>query len=227
MWYIVLVRSFVFFTYNNTMGKGIMIEEAFRSALIESSSGEEIDELWKEIVQCYSEPHRHYHTLDHLDNVVAELVPVRHAIKDRTAMVMAIAYHDIVYDVSKLDNEELSAELAYQRLTQLRLPEPQKETCKILILATKTHQLAGKEDFNLFVDADLAILGAPPTFYENYCSQIRQEHKDYPDELYVSGRIKVLNRFLKMSSIFKTRYFKDMYEKQARKNMNAEIKLLS
>ena len=209
------------------MSKGIMIEEAFRSALIEISTGDKVDELWNEIVQRYSEPHRHYHTLDHLDNMVAELIPVMNVIKDRSTTVMAIAYHDIVYDVLKQDNEEQSAELAYQRLTQLQLPEQQKETCKTLILATKTHQISGKEDFNLFVDADLAILGAPPLFYEKYCNQIRQEYKDYPDELYIPGRIKVLNHFLEMSSIYKTRYFKDSYEKQARKNMNAELKLLS
>ena len=113
-----------------------MIEEAFRSALIEISTGDKVDELWNEIVQRYSEPHRHYHTLDHLDNMVAELIPVMNVIKDRSTTVMAIAYHDIVYDVLKQDNEEQSAELAYQRLTQLQLPEAQKEACKNLILAT-------------------------------------------------------------------------------------------
>jgi len=209
------------------MNKGILIREAFKSALIEISKEEEIDELWNEIVQRYSEPHRHYHTLDHLDNLVGELIPVKDAIRDFTATVMAIAYHDIIYNVSKEDNEEQSAELAYLRLTQLRLPEPQKEACKTLILATKTHQVVGKEGFNLFVDADLAVLGAPPTFYEIYCSQIREEYKIYPDELYIPGRIKVLNHFLEMKSIFKTSYFKEMYEKQARKNITAELKLLS
>ncbi len=41
------------------------------------------------------------------------------------------------------------------------------------------------------------------------------------------GRRKVLKHFLEMESIFKTKYFQDKYEDQARMNISAELKSLS
>lgn len=204
-----------------------LITETFKSVLNEIAPSEVIDELWTEIVQHYSATGRHYHTLDHLDSIVAELIKVKQEINNWLIVVLAIAYHDIVYDVLKNDNEERSADLAYNRLTLLGLSESQKENCRSLILATKTHQLSATDDANLFTDADLAILGAAPEAFANYRGQIREEYKVYPDEIFVPGRIKVLNHFLSMSAIYKTNYFRTRYEEQARKNMIAELKLLS
>ena len=90
-------------------------------------------------------------------------------------------------------------------------------------MATKLHGLNTDSDTNYFMDADLAILGADDDLYNLYTRQIRKEYKFYPDLLYKPGRRKVLQHFLQMDSIYKTSYFKDKYEWQARKNIKREL----
>ena len=138
-----------------------------------------------------------------------------------------MAYHDIIYNPLNKDNEERSAALACDRLTQLGLPEDQKEKCKQQILSTKMHEISNDLDTNYFTDADLSILGTDKKSYFKYAEQVRKEYKYFPDFLYKPGRKKVLREFLKMGSIFKTNYFQDKYEEQAKINISDELKSLS
>ena len=63
--------------------------------------------------------------------------------------------------------------------------------------------------------------------YDTYCQQVRKEYSIYPDFLYKPGRKKVLEHFLNMERIFKTTYFFDLYEAQARENLRRELSSLS
>jgi predicted metal-dependent HD superfamily phosphohydrolase len=136
--------------------------------------------FWAEIFTHYSEQHRYYHTLDHLDNLASALMELQNEIDDWQTMVFSIAYHDIIYDPLKQDNEEKSAELAFERLTGLNLPETQKAKCRDQILATKSHSIAANKDTNYFTDADLCILGSDPMTYKAYSIAIRNEYSVYP-----------------------------------------------
>ena len=44
----------------------------------------------------------------------------------------------------------------------------------------------------LFLDLDLSVLGWPSDEYLDYAQRVRFEYKHYPDDQFVSGRIKVL-----------------------------------
>lgn len=79
-------------------------------------------------------------------------------------------------------------------------------------------------DAALFIDADLSILGKSPPVYNSYSKQIRQEYAVYPDTLYLPGRKKVILHFLEMPRIYKTDFFYEKYEEQARKNLRREWK---
>jgi predicted metal-dependent HD superfamily phosphohydrolase len=59
--------------------------------------------------------------------------------------------------------------------------------------------------------------------YREYCQQVRKEYAIYPDFLYNPGRKKALQHFLDMDVIFKTGFFRNKYEIQARKNIVQEI----
>ena len=48
----------------------------------------------------------------------------------------------------------------------------------------------------------------------------------YPEVVYKPGRQKVLHHFLQMPAIYKTDYFIEKYEQQARNNMLYELKEL-
>jgi predicted metal-dependent HD superfamily phosphohydrolase len=181
------------------------------------------DALWIEISQSYSRGDRHYHTLEHLKNLLNQLTPHQALINDWDAVLFALYYHDIVYDVTKKDNEERSAELAVTRLTALHVPSMRIEATKKHIHATKAHQrIDDNNDTNIFTDADLSILGADWEVYKTYCQQIRREYAVYPDLLYNAGRKQVLQHFLNMGQIYKTDSFRPL-EHQARLNMAREI----
>jgi predicted metal-dependent HD superfamily phosphohydrolase len=205
-----------------------MFEQIFKSELQSVSADELLNErLWTEIRAAYNQSTRHYHNLLHLDNLVAELLPVRNQINEWQVIVFSIAYHDIVYNTLKQDNEEKSARLAMKHLAELQFPSHKKEKCRQQILYTKGHQVSDDPDTNYFTDADLSILGHDSNDYLDYARKIRKEYKLYPDLLYNPGRRKVLAAFLAMKTIFKTKHFADKYEERARTNISAELALLS
>jgi predicted metal-dependent HD superfamily phosphohydrolase len=182
-----------------------------------------IDRLWQEIQDHYTASGRYYHNLTHLDNVTTDLFNLKTQISDWQTLVFSIAYHDIVYDPLRQDNEEKSADLAVQRLGQLNLSADQQLKCKAQIIATKTHALSSDIDTNYFTDADLAVLGSEPAIYKQYVESIRNEYSVYPDNLYYSGRKKVLENFLAMPKIYKTVYFQENCENTARSNILNEL----
>lgn len=181
--------------------------------------------LWKELVEHYSEGGRYYHNLNHLEHLLSELNPYQHELKDIDGVLFALYYHDAVYNVQSKDNEENSADLAEERMISLRVPIDRIKAGRHHIMATKAHILSKNADTNLFTDADLSILGQRWDTYSIYQKQIRQEYSIYPDIIYNPGRRKVLENFLRMTRIFKTPQFHDKYEHQARVNIRRELDL--
>jgi predicted metal-dependent HD superfamily phosphohydrolase len=178
---------------------------------------------WSEIEAKHSNKKRIYHNLTHLENLFIELEHVKDQIDDWNTVSWAIFYHDIVYNVRKQDNEELSADLAVERLKVIGYPTEKIERCKAQILATKAHNVLDDTDANLFTDADLSILGKDWETYAAYFKAIRKEYKVYPNLLYKPGRKKVLKHFMEMKRIFKTDFFADLYEVRARENLEKEL----
>ena len=205
-----------------------MFEYTFKSELSTITNNQnQVEELWEEIKSSYSKAARHYHNLTHLDDLNSELLPIRHRIADWLTVVFSIAYHDIIYNPLKGDNEEKSAIICQDRLAKLSISVTQIDKCFKQIIATKSHTLSEDQDTNFFTDADLSILGAAPDVYLNYTNMIRKEYKLFPDFVYRPGRIKVLQSFLNMQYVFKTDYFRDKYEIQAIENIRTEVQRLS
>jgi predicted metal-dependent HD superfamily phosphohydrolase len=190
-----------------------------------SANSELLETRWQEIEKQYSGSHRYYHTLLHLENLVAQLESVKDKILDWDATLFAVYYHDIIYNATKSDNEERSAELASKRLKEIAVPLHSISKTVNIILATKKHELNEDSDINYFTDADLSILGQSWNLYEAYFKQVRKEYSIFPDLLHNPGRKKVLEHFLQMPRIFKTDHFYQRYEVQARENLSREKEL--
>jgi len=200
-----------------------MFQHEFIKCLRKLSDDQKLREnLWLDIASVYSSPKRHYHNLFHLDHLTGELKPLKNLLKDWDVVVLAIAYHDVVYNIRKQDNEERSAEYAKVKLQTLLSPE-RLENCVRMILATKAHNKNPKEDIDYFTDADLSVLGRTESEYFIYVQQIRKEYQLYPNFIYKPGRKKLVQHFLQMSRIYKTEYFYDKYEQQARSNLQKEL----
>ncbi len=182
---------------------------------------------WQEIEAAYQQQNRHYHTLAHLQDLQEQLEAAREYIRDYDALQWALFYHDIVYNPLRRNNEEKSAELAAQRMAELQVAPGIIHTTRAAILATKAHEPHQQDDINIFTDADLSVLGRPWEDYLDYTEQIRSEYSIFPDILYKPGRRKTLKQFLRRDIIYKTPYFTDRLEEQARHNMQKECAMLS
>jgi predicted metal-dependent HD superfamily phosphohydrolase len=172
-----------------------------------------------DLVARYAEPHRRYHTLDHVRDVLDSLVDAG------PALLFAAWFHDAVYDPRASDNEEQSAELMRRVLAANGVaPDVLEETAR-LILLTKTHtaELCDWDGYEL-LDADLAILGASEAEYDAYAAAIRAEYDWVPEEAYRAGRATVLRRFLERRRIYRRTWER---EEAARRNLVREIASLT
>jgi len=178
-----------------------------------------MDEAFNRITALYSEPHRHYHNHTHIEHCLKEFDEAVSLCGSADDVEFAIWLHDAVYDPHASDNEERSALLAEEILTDLGCPGSKSETIKKLILITGHIQEPATSDERLIVDIDLAILGQPPEKYEIYEKNIRKEYSWVPLEAYRVGRSSILYTFLAKPSIYYTERFERLYGDQARENL--------
>jgi predicted metal-dependent HD superfamily phosphohydrolase len=176
--------------------------------------------LFLQLLQAYSSGDRYYHTVEHLYQVLNLIEQLDPAVS--ITLNLAAWFHDAVYDTHAQDNEEKSAELAEMALSEL--PAETIAQVRKLILCTKTHQAFDAES-ELLLDADLAILSAEPTQYQNYAIAIRQEYRWVSAEDYRIGRSQVLERFLQRDRIYYTPMMQAK-ETIARRNLDTELQNL-
>jgi len=186
-----------------------------------------IQTLWAEIEKSYTNKKRHYHSLQHLENMLQQLREVKHKIQNWDAVLFSLFYHDIVYNVLRSDNEAKSAAMAERRMKEISGPAGIIEACSKMILATAAHNQDTDEDTNYFTDADLSVLGQDWKTYSLYYTNVRKEYSVYPNLVYNPGRKKVLAHFLGMDSIYKTDHFRNKFEMNAKENLQRELELLS
>ena len=79
------------------------------------------------LLRAYQEPHRHYHTLSHICELLRDFDAQTQPWGHPRAVEWAIWFHDAVYETSAetyTRNEETSALWAHQMLTPSRLAGP-------------------------------------------------------------------------------------------------------
>lgn len=68
-----------------------------------------IDCLLEDVAEHYAEGQRHYHTVDHLNRMIVHLEQFRVS-REIAVLLLAVLFHDYVYDPTRQDNEEQSAD---------------------------------------------------------------------------------------------------------------------
>ena len=182
-----------------------------------------------ELIARYSEPHRRYHTMTHIEDCLAQ-VAASTDMDDhqRTVMSAAIWFHDAIYDATRSDNEAESARLAAARLSAAGTEQATIDEVSRLILLTAGHSVqAGDAIGARLVSIDLSILGATPERYDAYAAAIRFEYGHVPEPLYRAGRAAILSRFLEGSCLFADLIWADRFEARARANLTREIAALT
>ena len=180
-------------------------------------------EMFHQIHEAYSEPHRRYHTAAHIDTCLRELDSVRPLASFACEVEAALWFHDFVYAPYASDNERRSADLAAQFLRSAGLPSEGCGRIHAHVMAT-SHAVEPRDpDSALVVDIDLSILGQEPFIYDRFERQVREEYRSVPPPLYRRERTEVLRSFLKRNSVYSTAEFRERYEVQARINLERAI----
>lgn len=178
-------------------------------------------EKWKEIAALYSDSTRYYHTLQHLANFYNELLRCKSDLDNWDAVFLSMVYHDVIYVSTARDNEEKSADMATSHLKELGFSQPFIDTCRQLIMATKTHKATHDLTTDLFIDADMSILGVSLDQYKMYVQQVRKEYAVVPN--FIERRKGFLKSLLGPEHLFITPQFYKLYEQSARYNIQQEI----
>ena len=185
-----------------------------------------IDQIFEFLVEKYSETHRAYHNLGHINYLLGEAETIE--FEDFDSVYFAIWFHDVIYEPKKSDNEIESAKLAVKLLQDLNLTQLIITKVEQIILATQKHSAENlAADGKIFLDLDLSILGATPVIYQQYSQAIREEYSYVLEILYRQGRKQVLENFLKREVIYFSENLRERFENQARVNLANEIKELS
>lgn len=177
-------------------------------------------DLFAALRDAYGEPHRAYHTAQHIDECLG-YADLAHASAE---IELALWFHDAIYDPRAGRNEERSAEWAVREIGE---PSVLAESVRSLILITRHDVIPTTTDEQLLVDIDLSILGANPQRFAEYEAQVRREYSFVPGEMFRQGRAAILRTFLDRPSIYSTDLFRDLLEAQARANLTSSIAALA
>jgi predicted metal-dependent HD superfamily phosphohydrolase len=184
---------------------------------------EALGRLYDDVLRRYAEPHRHYHTQQHLAECFEKVHEII-SLADHPAEVnVGLWFHDAIYDTQRHDNEERSAAWARSAARDLGAGADRAQRIHDLIMFTRHAVEPVGIDAQVLVDADLSILGAQPARFQEYEAQVRNEYGWVPDATFRSARAKILKQFLDRPHIFCTATFRDRYEAQARRNLQHSL----
>lgn len=187
------------------------------------------DALGRSLVARWSETHRSYHDLGHLEDVllaIDHLATLGERIAPET--LLAAWFHDAVYRGEPGEDERASARLAVVSLEGHRLDDTTVSQVRDLILATAPQDSPEAAPLPLahLLDADLSIFGAGERRYLRYASSVREEYAHLPDDVFRAGRAQILDRYLERPAIYRTRASRSLWEARARENLGREIAVL-
>lgn len=201
-----------------------------------------VREVYDNLIEIYSAEDRYHHNLKHIEHMITVLMELftiyKYTQEDQNACILAAFFHDYIYKIKKpndpqvYSDEELSAEHAIKSLNRIIKNSPDFiEKVANLIRLTHSHKpnLAFDIDHTLqevFIDSDMAILGADDFRYEQYSKGIIEEYQDVDNETFISGRKNFLMKLMKEKAIFLTEYMNQLYNDQAHMNIRTELMAL-
>ncbi|HQY34285.1 hypothetical protein [Actinotalea sp.] len=192
---------------------------------------DEVDAVGEELLERWSDPHRHFHNLRHLTDVLARVDELAEETHEPDLVRLAAWYHGAVFDAAEKvsyahrggEDEMASAALAREELTGLGLRPAAVDRVVELVVALARH-VSRPEDFDCAVlcDADLAMLAADPQRYKAYLTDIRAEYAHLPVEEFVRARIAILRRLEHRPTLFSSP-LGAAWEEPARQNLGGEL----
>lgn len=202
------------------------LAQAWRTMMSRHTRSPEVGATGQVLLARWSEPHRRYHDLRHLQDVLANVDALAEHADHPDAVRMAAWYHDAIYDGTPED-EERSALAAEAELAALGVPAEVVAAVGRLVRMTVEHDPAPEDhDGQVLSDADLAALAVPPEQYRRNSAAIRQEYLHVSDDMFRTGRAHVIEMLLAEPKLFRTPLGQVRWETAARDNLRAELATL-
>jgi predicted metal-dependent HD superfamily phosphohydrolase len=178
------------------------------------------------LLACWGEPHRRYHALCHLREVLTHVEEVADYAADPDAVRLAAWYHDSVYQ-GRSDDEERSAQRAEADLAALGVaPSFVAEVARLVRVTMGHHPTHHDRNGEALCDADLAVLGVEPDRYRANTAAVRAEYDHVPDSDFRARRARVVRALLAGPAVFHTPLARSRWESRARDNLTAELRSL-
>lgn len=195
--------------------------------------------VWPHIERAYRESQRFYHTLAHLAELFGHLAPYRQ-VPHGQAIALAVWAHDVVYATALPDYAENERRSVHwlDAITVAHCPPGWRaehaaaiEFARELVIATQTHRLPDtcradpdrRHAAALSLDADLAILAAPPERRDAYDRDIAREWgqaPDAPSPAFRDGRRRALVQLRAQAPLFLSAEFAPL---TARAHANLDV----
>jgi predicted metal-dependent HD superfamily phosphohydrolase len=197
--------------------------ESWVALITRQSADPDAIEVGRGLLAAWSEPHRRYHGMTHLCDILDRVEELAPYADDADAVRLAAWYHDAVY-AGLPDDEERSARRAEEELSRLDVaPELVAEVARLVRMTVTHDPPTGDRNGEVLSDADLAALAVPSDTYQANTAAIRAEYTHVPGEAFRKGRAQVLVAFLAGPGVFRTEYARREWEATARDNMRAEL----
>lgn len=173
------------------------------------------------LIELYGEPHRHYHTFNHIQHCLYQFDQAAGLMTDPDAVEIALWFHDAIYQPGALDNEWRSAEL-FREWAEGRTTAAFQRRVHDLVMAT-THREPQQGDAGYLVDIDLSGFGLPWEKCERDGCLIRAEFSATTDDEYYPSHLRFLRTLQNRPTFFFTEFFQQRYESVAQANLSRII----
>lgn len=186
--------------------------------------------LFAVVERAWSAPGRAYHSVEHLTELLHRCREVDADVgwASPVDVFLASLFHDAIYEPLRADNEVRSAALASEQIAA----EPSLRDASLArvvqwIEATARHGAhpprSVDDDEGMFLDADMAILGADEDRYRRYVVDVRTEYAAVPEEAFIRGRRSFVRGVLASPAVFVSPYFRARFEDVSRDNLAREL----
>jgi predicted metal-dependent HD superfamily phosphohydrolase len=185
---------------------------------------------------AYAMPPRAYHDFHHVGEVLRHYAEVAAGPgwAQPVEVALAVLYHDAIYEPGRSDNEVRSARFAVEQVACWQ-PDSGIDVDRVaqLIELTARHGQFVPADFDgdpapddarLFLDCDMAILGAEPATFDAYDRGIAAEYRGkLPAWLFRLNRRRFLKALLARERIFLSDFFHARLDARARSNLRRAV----
>ncbi len=180
--------------------------------------GSDGSEVFERLLERYREPHRCYHTPDHIRHCLEQFDLARGDLHDPDAVELALWFHDAIYETPGPDNEVRSAEW-FRSVARSDLDAALCEHVYAMIMVTVHPSQPVDADERIVVDIDLSSFALPWERFKRDSEAVRREMQHMTDDEFFSGQIRFLESLLNRGSFFCSPFFKRRSEAAARDNV--------